>query len=314
MDASTSPARYTSVIRRSVHWTQLAICGLLLSCVCGCATWKREKPNSAPDTSSLLPTRQLNPDSVVIETVLVRFPAESIADLEQQVWHLSNEASADIALRQRLDQNGLRAGVIMGEFPPLIRQQLDQTAEKQKTDALEHAGLAADVDNRMRRLQCRAGRRKDLLVKPELPDPLTVLSVRDGKRVSGDTFDRATVLFDLRVLPHGDGSATVNLTPEIQHGDQRQTFVYSDFGTRPAMRRSTQNWNELKLSAKLTPGQVLIVSSTSPAKALGSTFFVSNTAEQTEERVLLLVRLAESQLDDLFAPEVVQQAQAMAER
>ncbi|MCA9181425.1 MAG: hypothetical protein KDA51_08220, partial [Planctomycetales bacterium] len=88
----------------------------------------------------------------------------------------------------------------------------------------------------------------------------------------------------------------------------------SDFGTRAEMRRSVQRWSELKISAKLTPGQVLIVSSSTPAKALGSTFFVSKTAEHTEERVLLLVRLAESQLDDLFAPEVVQQAQAMAER
>lgn len=280
----------------------------------GCATWTSEKAAPASGTSSLLPPRQLNPDSVVIETVLVRFPAESIADLEEQVWRLSNEATADISLRQRLDQNGLRVGVIMGEFPQMIRQQLDQTAEKQKTDALEHAGLAADVDNRMRRLQCRAGRRKDLLVKPELPDPLTVLSTRDGRHVSGDTFDRAMVLFDLRVLPHGDGSATINLTPEVQHGEQRQTFIHSDFGTRPEMRRNVQSWNELKISVKLTPGQVLLVSSSSPAKALGSTFFVSKTAEHTEERVLLLVRLAESQLDDLFAPEVVQQAQAMAER
>lgn len=250
----------------------------------------------------------------MIETVLVRFPAESIADLEEQVWRLSNEATADIALRQRLDQNGLRAGVIMGEFPSMIRQQLEQTAKKQKTDALEHAGLAADVDNRVRRLLCRAGRRMDLLVKPELPEPLTVLSTRDGQHVSGDTFDRATVLFDMRVLPHGDGSATVNLTPEIQHGEQRQTFIHGDFGTRAEMRRNVQSWSELKISAKLTSGQVLIVSSSPLAKALGSTFFVSKTVEHTEERVLLLVRLAESQLDDLFAPEVVQQAQAMAER
>ncbi len=273
-----------------------------------------EKTPPAPNNSSLLPPRQLNPDSVLLKTVLVRFPDELISDLEEQVWRLTNEATADIALRRRLDQNGLRVGVIMGEFPALIRQQLDQAAEKQKTDALEHAGLAADVDNRGRLLQCRTGRRKDLLIKPELPEPLTVLSTRDGQHVSGETFDRATVLFDLRVLPHGDGSATINLTPEVQHGEQRQTFVHTDFGTRPEMRRGVQSWNELKISAKLTAGQVLIVSSSSPAKALGSTFFVSKTAEHTEERVLLLVRLAESQLDDLFAPEIVQQAQAMAER
>ena len=316
LDALPTPLYDDAVAYRgtTIRWNQFLTYGLLLCCVCGCASWTGEKNKTSPDASSLLPTRQLNPDSVVLETVLVRFPTELTAELEDQVWRLSYEGIADIALRQRLDQNGLRAGVIMGELPPLIRQQLEQTAEKQKTDAMEHAGLAADVDNRMRRLQCRAGRRKDLLVKPELSEPLTVLSTRDGRHVSGETYDRAIVLFDLRVLPHGDGSATINLIPEVQHGEQLQTFVHTEFGTRPEMRRGAQSWSELKISAKLTAGQVLVVSSTSPPKALGNSFFVSRTAEQTEERVFLLVRLAESQLDDLFAPEIVEQAHAMAER
>ncbi len=299
------------------RWTArlgAAACGLLLSCAVGCATWTADKTTAGPEKSSLLPARKLNPDSVVIETVLVRFPAEMAAQLEREVWQLSHEGIADIAVRQRLDQNGLRAGVIYGELPALIRQQLDQTATQQKTNALEHAGLAADVDNRMRRLQCRAGRPKELLVKPEMNESLTIISTRDGQLLSGETFERAAILLDLRVVPHGDGSATVSLIPQVQHGEHRQMFVHSDLGTRPEMRRGLQSWNELKMSAKLTAGQILVVSSSSPPKALGNAFFVSKTAENSEERVLLLVRLAESQLDDLFAPEIVAQAQAMAER
>ncbi len=284
---------------------------LLLCGVCGCAQWSNEK--TVDRDTNLLPPRQLNPDSVLIETVLVRFPQTATAELDE-LWRLCNEGITDLELRQRLDKNGLRAGVILGELPPLIRAQLDNTAHRQTTDALEAAGLAADVDNKTRRLQCRAGRRKDLLVKPELSETLTVLSTLDGKHVTGETFERATVLFDLRVMPHGDGSATVELTPEVQHGDHRQTFVHSDFGTRPEMRRGMQSWSQLKITAKLRPRQVLLVSSTSPSKALGSAFFVSKTAEHAEERVVLLVRLSETRLDDLFAPDVVEQAHAMAER
>lgn len=251
---------------------------------------------------------------MIIETVLVRFPVEMAAELEREVWQLSNEGIVDIAVRRLLDQNGLRAGVIYGELPAVIRQQLDRTANEQKTNALEHAGLAADVDNRMRRLLCRAGRPKELLIKPELPEALTVISTRDGQHLSGETFQRPAILLDLRVAPHGDGSATVSLIPQVQHGDHRQMFVHSDLGTRPEMRRGLQTWNELKMSAKVAAGQILVVSCSSPPKALGNAFFVSKTAENSEDRVLLLVRLAESQLDDLFAPEIVAQAQAMAER
>lgn len=277
----------------------------------GCARWSQEK--NVDRGVNLLPPRQLNPDSILIETVLVRFPQSANAEVDE-LWKLCNEGVIELDLRQRLDKNGLRAGVILGELPPLISAQLDATAHKQTTDALEAAGLAADVDNKGRQLQCRAGRRKDLLVKPELTEPLTVLSTRDGQHVTGETFERATVLFDLRAMPHGDGSATVELTPEVQHGEHRQIFVHSDFGTRPEMRRGMQNWNELKIAAKLQPRQILMVSSTSPPKALGKAFFVSKTAEQTEERVVLLVFLAETQLDDLFDPEAVEMAHASAER
>ncbi len=290
----------------------------LLACGLGCASWTRESSSEAEAgagllKSNLLSARSKNPDSVIIETVLVRFPASSTEDLEE-VWRLCNETFADLPLRQRLDLNGLRCGVIMGELPSIIRTQIEETSNRQTTDAIEHAGLATDVDNRMRRLQCRAGRRKDLLVKPDVTGPLTVLTTRDGKHVCGETYQRATVLFDLRANPHGDGSATIELTPEIQHGEHRQVFVTSEFGTRPEMRRALQNWSEMKISARLAPGQILVLSSTSPAKALGSTFFVTQNADHTDERVMLLVRLAESQLDDLFAPEIVEQARAMAER
>jgi hypothetical protein len=196
----------------------------------------------------------------------------------------------------------------------VIREQLQTTAARQATDALEHAGLAADVDNKMRQLQCRSGRRKDLIVKHELSEPLTVLTIRDGQSVSGETYSKASVLFDLRAVPHGDGRATIELTPEIQHGEHRQTFVSTEFGVRPEMRRAQQVWKELKMEVKLNPGQVLVVSSTMPPKSLGSAFFVAKTADQSEERVLLLLRLAETQLDELFAPEAVERSRTMAER
>lgn len=309
-----STFRFPTAGQQTACWLGTFASGLLLLCVVGCASWTGDKGTHTAEKASLLPQPKLNPDSVIIETVLVRFPAEMAADLEREVWQLSNEGIADITVRRRLDQNGLRAGVIYGELPSLIRQQLEQTANQQKTNALEHAGLAADVDNRMRRLQCRAGRPKELLVKPELPESLTIISTRDGEHLSGETFERPAILLDLRVTPHGDGSATVNLVPQVQHGEHRQMFVHSDLGTRPEMRRGLQTWNELKMSAKLSAGQILVVSSSSPPKALGNAFFVSKTTENSEERVLLLVRLAESQLDDLFAPEIVAQAQAMAER
>lgn len=250
---------------------------------------------------------------MVVETVFIRFPLDKSEELAS-VWDRADESIFDISFRRQLDQNGLRAGVLLGELPQAIRDQIHETSMQQSTDALEHAGLAADVDNKMRKLQCRAGRRKDLIVRREIQDPLTVLSITDGQTVTGETFLQPTVLFDLRAMPHGSGEATLDLTPEIQHGQQRQAYVSTEFGVRPEMKRAQQVYRELKLSVKLRPGQVLLMSGTEPAKALGQAFFTTKTADRSEERVVLLVRLAETQLDELFAPEEIEQAKAMAER
>lgn len=289
----------------------LLTASLLCSIAGGCATWSSES-DKEPD-GLRMPVRRMSPDSVVVETVLVRFPSGSEKALHD-IWARVHESGFDIAHRRLLDQNGLRAGVLLGELPRAIREQLSSTSLEQSTDALEHAGLAADVDNKMRQLQCRAGRRKELIVKRPLSDPLTVLMAFEDKRLVGETYQGASLLFDLRAIPHGDGTATVQLTPEIQHGEHRQTFVSTEFGIRPEVNRQQSSWERLKLQATLSPGQILIVSTTSPPKSLGEAFFVTKTADKSHQNVLLLLRLADTQLDELFAADKVEQAHAMTER
>jgi len=242
----------------------------------GCARWKKTEESG----TNFLPRPKQNLDSVLVETVLVRFPLRKVEKL-QEIWSSTDESIFDIELRERLALNGLRAGRFIGDLPSIIREQIDETSAQQNTDALEHAGLAADVDNRMRQLQCRSGRRKDLLVRRELNEPLTVLTSLDGS-VTGETFIDPAVLFDLRAIPHGDGLATIELIPEVQYGAHRQSFVASEFGVRPALRRSQRVWKELKLETKMRPGEVLAISSTYPHKALGSAFFTTETADRSE--------------------------------
>lgn len=274
----------------------------------GCARWKKTEDTS----TDFLPRPKQNLDSVLVETVLVRFPLRKVEKL-QEIWAKTDESIFDIGLREKLALNGLRAGRFIGDLPSVIREQIDETAALQNSDALEHAGLAADVDNRTRRMNCRAGRRKDLLVRREVNEPLTVLTSLEGS-VTGETFIDPAVLFDLRALPHGDGTATLELIPEIQFGAHRQSYVASEFGMRPEMKRSQRVWRELKLESRMRPGEILAISCTHPHKALGSAFFTTQTADMSQEYVVLLIRLGETQLDELFAPEDVERAKAMAER
>lgn len=261
----------------------------------------------------MLPPPPRSPDTVVVDTVLVRVPQARSNELHD-LWLAADEAVLPLELRKHLDRNGLRAGVVLGELPKLIRDQLNSVSAKQTTDVLEHAGLAADVDNRMRQLRCRSGRPKDLWVRSETSETLTILSATETGSVAGETFERPTMMFDLRAVPHGDGSATIQLKPIVQHGQQRQDYISTEFGVRPEIKRAQHSYDNLAIDVRMTPGQVLAVSSTLPPKAVGSAFFVTETAENTRENVVLLIRLGETQLDELFAPELTEQARAIAER
>lgn len=277
----------------------------------GCANWSQE---TTAEPKSILPPPQMSPDSVMVEAVVVRFPKEQDGIFES-IWSTVDESIFDIQLRRKLADNGLRGGVLIGELPIAITNRLKELSDQSQTGALELAGLAADVDSRANRFQCRAGRKREVSVRRELQGPLVVVSSKEG-HMEGATYEQPIMLFDLRVFPHGSGQATLQMIPEIQHGETRKSFVSSDFGVRPEMARERKSWEQLTLSTKLNEGQVLVLCSDGMPVApnLGKAFFVTHTAEQTEERAMLLVRLANTQLDELFAPEKIEAANAIAER
>ena len=297
-------------IAKGIRW-QLGVCCAVSCLLLGCAQWSKE---ATTDSKPLLSQPKMSPDSVVIETVIIRFPKEQSEALDS-LWATVDESVLNVELRHKLAENGVRGGVLIGDLPLGVRTRMEQLADNSRTDPLEQANLAADVKSAINRLQCRAGRRKEVHVRREVSQPLVVLTSAEG-RVEGATYEQPAMLFDLRSIPHGDGQATLKLTPEIQHGEERKTFIHSDFGLRPDMSRDRKTWEELSLSVKLSPGQVIALSCNGDPKSsnLGKAFFVTHTAEQTDERVLLLIKLAETQLDELFAPEGVAAAQVVAER
>jgi hypothetical protein len=254
-----------------------------------------------------------SPDTIDVETVVVRF-SEDQGGLIEEIWQMADESLFDFQQRQALDRNGLRAGVFHGELPTKLRSQLNSAAHQQKNDVIELAGLGSDADSRMRLMRCRAGRRKDILVRREIARPLSIVTSIDGQ-LSGQTFyDRPVALFAMSPFPTTDGRAAIELVPEVQYGEAISQYVTSEVGVRQELRRAAKVWKPLKIRATLSPGEVLMVASTHPPKSLGGAFFVADTVQQTEEHLVLLIRLAATQLDDLFGEEQVATARALMEQ
>ncbi len=273
----------------------LTLASLAIATLGGCALLSLEEPASEPVR---LPAPRMAADSVVLEFIFVRMPVLE-TEAYAEIWSGADEQSFPAELRRQLADNGFRCGVLGQQIPEALLTRL-----KGPTNALEErsedvATSDIEVDRSARRKQCRAGRRAKIVVS-KTHESLSVLT-REGGAVRGRLVEKAQCLFALKPYPQGDGQVRLDVTPEVEHGDVRQQWVGGNGTMMQRMGKDRIVLDAMRIGATLAPGQSLMLSATDDAHGLGDHFFVE-TAGGTLERTILLVRVAATQHDDLFAP------------
>lgn len=269
-----------------------------------------------------LKTPKMSPDAVVLEVAILHIPAaatgasppagsptseapsaaadKAATDLRwADVWHDVDEQFLPTALRRKLAENGFRCGFLDGRPSPALQTALDSHAER-------HSHAAEDEDRSVptgiQRLQNRSGRRGKILTS-EIQESLAVLLPEAG-RVRGQTYSQAQCLFSVRSFPQGDGSTQLELTPEIEFGEARPRWLgeSGEGSFRVDTSRERREFESLRIATQLSPGQMLVLGPLPQLKGLGRQFF-AETARGGDQPRVLIIRLAQTQLDDLFAPE-----------
>lgn len=262
----------------------------------GCA------PVRVPDElpGRLLPAARMSPDSVILEIGYAQMPLADLASYEE-VWKQADEQSLAIDLRHELSRNGLRCGILGKRIPEKVRALMDQKATTidKRSEDLDVGQI--EVDRQTRRLQCRAARRAKILCSKSFPQ-LSLLT-RDGGSVRGRQLEKAQCLFALKPYPQGDGRVQIDLLPEVEHGELKQQWVGGEGTLMQRVGRDKVTFEALRISLSLAPGQMIVVSAVEQPVGLGEHFFVESVGG-TPQRSLLFVRLAHTQHDDLFAPEL----------
>lgn len=278
---------------RHLPWRSLAICLWLTAG--GCASWHPAEDEGV----SQLPASPLPADSVVLEVAFARMPLSDQAAYDE-IWQHADEQAFPIEVRRELAANGLRCGILGNQLPMRLKQVLDRNASSladQAEDAIEAESATSRAD---RRIQCRAGRRAKVYTSKTF-DSLALLTQEQGV-VRGWPLSQAQCLFGLKAYPQGDARARLDLVPEVEHGETKTQYVGREGTVMPQLARERVVLDSLKLEATLTPGHVLMISTTPEAKGLGNHFFVESSVAGPV-RSLLLIRLAVTQHDDLFAPD-----------
>lgn len=269
----------------------LAACGWLGS---GCALL-----NTSPkaETSSL-PAPPLPANCVVLEVAFVRVPlADEVA--YNSIWSEVDEQHFPTDLRRQMSANGLRCGIVGMQLPPKLKEALDDS-QPGAVERGEDSLADPELDRAPRRIQCRTAQRAKILVTKKL-ESLPLLVMEDSC-VRGFPLSQAQCLFGLKTYPQGDGRAKIELTPEVEHGEMKTQFIGRDGAVQPQLGQDRVVLDKLRLSAILAPGHVLMLAGTPEVKGVGSSFFTETDSGTTYRRILL-VRLAVTQYDDLFAPD-----------
>jgi hypothetical protein len=274
---------------------------LFVLCAPGCALYT---PAVNPETGQILQPTQMPPGSMALEVVSVCLPPDN-PQLASRVWDEVDEQNFPVEVRRQLEKNGFRAGVLAGQIPPALSQLLDFKGKPSPGGAVQHVNIA-DLANpphvSTEHMQTHAGQRYEIATSSVL-DKMPILASEAGE-LHGLTYEQAQGIFDLHVTPQPDGRVELELIPEVHHGQTRQHWVGDQSIFRLETGRPKRAFDDLKLTATLGPGAMLLLSSLPNRQgSLGHYFFLeSNNRDDRFDQKLILIRVCQTQHDDLVSP------------
>lgn len=189
--------------------------------------------------------------------------------------------------------NGIRVGIAGSRLPDEVYQQLGRLSDPSEAAPVD---VVDETMNLYRRVQLRSGARSDIVMRGPMETMVSFSETDDG--VTGRSLDLAQPQFEMVATPRGNGSVSLRLTPEIHYGHSKQKFVGENGMFHIEAGRDQIIYDDLAITAELASGQTLVVTAAGPKHSIGGNFFQDERDEG--KRTLLLIRLAQSQYDDLF--------------
>lgn len=279
--------------------TLLALLGATFgSHACGCALWdvpKSSQPSKPPQNA-------LAQDSVILEAAFAHMPTDE-PEVEEAIWKQVDELVLEASVRRRLESNGFRIGILGAQMPTALRDLIEQEANVNPLD-VEGDDVSGSEDSRpydQRRIQCRAGKRVKIQTAPIVPE-FPLLEFDSSGKLLGENLRDAQCQIEIKAFPQGDGSTKVELTPEIEHGDYKNRITTAESSLVMQAGKLRKTFDDLRCHIRVAPGQSIILGAIRSDRGMAQRFFRETRGGGTPQRTVTVIRLAQTQMDDLFAP------------
>jgi len=253
-----------------------------------------------PVGKSPLKPVHMSADAVALEVFFVRFPLGE-AEPNGPLWAEVDEMHLPGEVRQRLARNGLRVGLVGGQVPASLVK-LMELKDKPAAQPRSLENRVVDLEHEphvvRRHMELRPGVLADV-VASDIQEELSVL-LCGAAGVEGEIFNSAQAVFVIRAHPERDGRVRIRVVPEVQHGENKLRYVGTQGVLRIEPGRAKRAFDDLAVEGVLAPGHMLILSTLlDPPGSLGRRFFTQNVDGEVQQK-LMVIRLAQTQHDELF--------------
>jgi hypothetical protein len=240
---------------------------------------------------------------VVLDIFFARLP-QGNEDFSGPLWNEVDEQAFPAEVRRRLAENGFRLGLVGERIPGKLAEVLELTDQvPSQSEAGETVMTSLESEPRVtrRHLQLRANQQSEI-VTSEVYERLPVLTCDSGD-VCGRTYPKAQGVLLAKAFPDRDGRVRLDLLPQLQYGEVQQRFTGRYGAFKLETGRSRRDFDHLAVSATLAPGSMIVMSCLPHCTGgLGHHFFTCQSSGKPEQK-LLVIRLSQTQHDDLFDPQ-----------
>ncbi len=255
-----------------------------------------------PKAHSPLQAAQMSPDSVTLDVFFVRCPlGDPVANLD--LWQQIDEQQIPVETRRRLSANGFRAGVVAGQIPIALSQLLElkeNSVPASNNQAKPITEIGSEEGPMWSHKQLRPHKRSEIVTSEIYPQLPVLLSGSDG--VTGKTYQQAQGVLAVSAVPEKDGRVSLEVIPELHYGHEQRNFTASQGGWRIEPGRPRLAFDDMVIAATLAPGQMIVLSCLPNLEgSLGHNFLTTDSSGCLEQK-LLVIRLSQTQHDELFEP------------
>ena len=271
--------------------TKLApVSALVLMALVGCNPVRTEFRRKADEinatvfnlnTSGPKAGQRIEPKYCLLSTAIISRPVGDRV-VDSSLWDVADEQAIKPELRQALEANGLRAGIVTGDLPSEVLETFQAKGSRQETRWIQFA--------------LPDGETTPVIIGE--PVESVTLFLNHGGKVDGRDYHNA--LGRILVTPRQSGlhDVEIRFVPQIQHGDKRRTigtvenagnFAPQEFAIKDAQEEEILR--ELTASLDVKPGQTLVIGCrSSQSRSLGTFLFLQPKAksDQILQSVLLI--------------------------